>query len=154
MLNTISSVRGVLRMMLTYAAPIFCSTRTGETRITATMVPITSEPMAEKNVRYTVMPKAATMSYLLRRSPMRRPFGVGEKPGYAAPLAQRRGIPRGVVHEQGSAVGGLTAVSTLKSAGPRLASTAFCHEPSSTIFFRAALIFSQVALSPFLMPMP
>ena len=96
-------------MMLTYAVPIFCSTRTGETRITATMVPITSAPMAEKNARYIVMPKAATMSYLPQEVTHRaRPFGVGAGAGVcrAARLSDAAYRPRCRFRSRGPASAG------------------------------------------------
>src|SRR6476620_4555804 len=66
---------------------------------------------------------------------------------------RRRTRPSGR-QEQASCFGGLVALSTLKPAGPRFLSTAFCHSPELIILAIAVLTFSQVALSPFLRPMP
>ena len=56
--------------------------------------------------------------------------------------------------EQASGFGGLTAVSTLKPAGPKFASTAFCQSPELTIFSSAVLTFLQRSTSPYFSPTP
>src|SRR5512133_1777614 len=57
-------------------------------------------------------------------------------------------------YEQGSGFGGFVAVSTLKPDGPTFASTAFCHDPSETIFVRAAFTLLHSSTSPFFRPTP
>src|SRR4029453_14648042 len=57
-------------------------------------------------------------------------------------------------YEQGSGLGGLVLVSTLKPDGPTLSWMAFCQEPSETIFWRAVFTFSHIAVSPFFSPTP
>ena len=45
-------------------------------------------------------------------------------------------------------------MSTLNPDGPTLASTAFCQEPSETIFSSAALTLPHSSVSPFFRPTP
>ena len=92
---------------------------------------------------------------MVRPLPSQAPVRCGRTcftPRYAARSVSGRHTSLG--QEQASCLGGLVAASTLNPAGPRLSSTAFCHALSVIILAIAVLIFSQVAVSPFLMPMP
>src|SRR5215216_3714918 len=113
--------------------------------MTATTVPITRAPTAAATVSLMVIQNAARMLYSASNS---RGPSINPSP----PQGLRRA--RSARYEQGSGFGGLVLVSTLKPDWPTLSSTAFCHEPSETIFSKAALTLSHIAVSPFFSPTP
>src|SRR5689334_16641904 len=120
--------------------------------MTATTVPITSEPMADRTVRKIVILKAPRMSNWVNSSAIGC-LSVGRTPGTPPARGERTAYRRGVGQEQASGLGGLPAPG-LKPDGPRLVVTKFCQEPSAIIFFRASVILVHRAVSPFFRPMP
>ena len=126
----------------------------GETRKIATTVPMTQRADGRQHGQQDGDLERPD-DVVLRRAarPSRLPSGR-RGTGYAARAAvSGRHTVAGSAQVQAAGVGGLPAPG-LKPAGPRLASTAFCQEPSEMNFLSASVTLVQNSVSPFFRPTP
>src|SRR4051794_6238451 len=144
------NVNGVLRNVLTQAAPKPRSTGTGETRIAASRTPSTRAKNAEAAVSRRIQRNPVTYTSMLAGSVKTlivlltsKPGGAGGTP--APPVT--RGQPQFVSLP-------VSSVGAARPLSPSVLSHAALYDPSAAAAFRMSLTLVQPAVSVFFRPMP